>query len=140
MLDGLGDKGSIVSYNKAFEIGVIKKLAEYDRKNRSALLDLVDRFVDPLPIFRASVYHPNFLGSFSIKAVAPALLGSKLSYEHLEVGDGSTAQAWAEQILRGKIKGAELKKVVDHLLAYCQQDTMAMVELVRWLMKTKDTP
>ena len=32
MLDGLGDKGSIVSYNKAFEIGVIKKLAEYDRK------------------------------------------------------------------------------------------------------------
>ena len=51
-----------------------------------------------------------------------------------EVGDGSTAQAWAEQMLKGKLKGTELPKVVGHLLEYCQQDTMAMVELVRWLM------
>jgi hypothetical protein len=100
-------------------------------------LALVDRFVDPLPIFKESVYHPNFLGSFSIKSVAPALLGQKLSYEHLNVGDGSTAQAWAEQILKGKVKGAELEKIANDLLEYCRQDTMAMVELVRWLMDAK---
>ncbi len=135
MLKGLGTKGSIVSYNKAFEMGVIKKLAEYDKKNKSQLLDLNDRFVDPLPIFKEAVYHHDFQGSFSIKSVAPALLGSKLSYEHLEICDGSSAQAWAEQILRGKLKGAQLKKVVGHLLEYCQQDTMAMVELVKWLMR-----
>ena len=134
MIEGLGIKGSIVAYNKAFEIGVIKKLAESDSKNRKALLALIERFVDPLPIFRNSVYHPDFLGSFSIKAVAPALIGSKLSYEHLDVGDGSTAQAWAEQILKGRLKGKEAEKVISSLLEYCQQDTMAMVELVKWLM------
>jgi CRISPR/Cas system-associated exonuclease Cas4 (RecB family) len=137
MLDGLGTKGSIVSYNKSFEISVIKKLAEFDSKNRTKLLALTDRFVDPLPIFKESVYHPEFLGSFSIKSVAPALLGQKLSYKHLAVGDGSTAQAWAEQILKGKIKGKDLEKIADDLLKYCRQDTMAMVELVRWLMTTK---
>jgi predicted RecB family nuclease len=137
MLKGLGTSGSIVAYNKAFEIGVIKKLAEFDKKNKSKLLKLIDRFVDPLPIFKESVYHPDFLGSFSIKYVAPALLGSKLSYEGLEIADGSSAQAWAEQILRGKIKGAELKKTIVHLLKYCQQDTLAMVELVKWLQTNK---
>lgn len=135
MLKGLGTNGSIVAYNKAFEIGVIKKLAEHDKKNRKQLLDLVDRFVDPLPVLKESVYHADFLGSFSIKYVAPALLGSKLSYEGLEIADGSSAQAWAEQILRGKIKGVDLDKVVENLLKYCRQDTLAMVELVKWLFK-----
>jgi len=137
MLGGLGKKGSIVSYNKSFEIGVIKKLAEFDEKNSSALLTLVDRFVDPLPLFQKHTYHPNFLGSFSIKAVAPALLGSKLSYDHLEVGDGSTAQALADTILRGKIETKDQEKAIRDLLEYCRQDTMAMVELVRWLVGQK---
>jgi CRISPR/Cas system-associated exonuclease Cas4 (RecB family) len=137
MIKGLGSKGSIVAYNKAFEIGVIKKLAEYDKKNRKTLLALIDRFVDPLPIFRSSVYHPDFLGSFSIKNVAPALIGKKLSYEDLEIGDGSSAQAAAEMILRGRISGGDLEKAVDNLLKYCRQDTMAMVEIVKWLMAQK---
>lgn len=135
MLKGLGKAGSIVAYNQGFEINVIKKLAEYDKKNKKALLALIDRFVDPLPIFRAHVYHPDFLGSFSIKSVAPALIGDKLNYDNLEVGDGSTAQAWAEQILRGKLPAKDFDKTVCNLLEYCRQDTMAMVELVKWLMK-----
>jgi predicted RecB family nuclease len=136
MLNGLGSKGSIVAYNMAFEIGVIKKLAEYDKRNSKALHALIDRFVDPLPIFRAHVYHPDFLGSFSIKAVAPALIGEKLNYDNLEVGDGSAAQAWAEKILRGQLSPVELEDITIHLLNYCRQDTLAMVELVKWLLKT----
>ncbi|MBC7753696.1 MAG: DUF2779 domain-containing protein [Moraxellaceae bacterium] len=133
MLDGLGAKGSIVSYNKVFEIGVIKKLAEQDKKNRKALLALVERFVDPLPLFRSAVYHPEFYGSFSIKEVAPALIGEKLNYKNLTIGDGSTTQAFAELILRGKIDPKAKNQVVEDMLAYCRQDTMAMVELFRWL-------
>jgi hypothetical protein len=133
MIDGLGTSGSIVSYNKAFEIGVIKKLAEFDSKNKKKLLALIERFVDPLPIFKSSVYHPDFNGSFSIKAVAPALIGSKLSYENLEIGDGSTAQVFADQILRGNIQGKQKDEIAKQLYEYCQQDTMAMVELVNWL-------
>ena len=135
MLEGLKDKGSIIAYNKSFEIGVIKKLAEFDPKNKSKLLALVDRFVDPLPIFREAVYHPDFLGSFSIKSVAPALIGEHLSYDELEIGNGTDAQSIANQIMIGNIKGKELDKAIKSLLVYCRQDTMAMVELVNWLFE-----
>ncbi len=134
MLDGLGTEGSIVSYNMAFEKGVIKKLAEFDRKNSKNLMALLDRFVDPLPIFREHIYHPEFLGSFSIKSVAPALIGETLNYDDLEIGDGSTAQAHADLILRGLISGKTKETTIENLLTYCRQDTLAMVELVKWLM------
>ncbi len=134
MLDGLKTEGSIIAYNKSFEIGVIKKLAEYDSKNKNKLLALIDRFVDPLPIFREAVYHPDFLGSFSIKAVAPALIGDHLSYDSLTIGNGTEAQSIANQILQGKIKGKELEQTIEALLIYCRQDTMSMVELVWWLI------
>lgn len=135
LLNGLGTKGSIVAYNKSFEIGVIKKLADSDRRNEKRLIALIDRFVDPLPILREHVYHPKFYGSYSIKSVAPALLGSKLNYNNLSISDGSTAQAYAEQLLRGKIKGPEAESVAQVLFDYCRQDTLAMVELVKWLIK-----
>lgn len=137
MLGGLKTEGSIVAYNKSFEIGVIKKLAEFDSKNSNKLFALIDRFVDPLPIFKEAVYHPDFLGSFSIKSVAPALIGDHLNYDNLEIGNGSDAQSAANQILQGKIKGKDLDKIVESLLIYCRQDTMAMVELVKWLIKNK---
>lgn len=156
MLAGFGDSGSIVAYNKSFEMGVITKLAEFDPKNSRKLLKLIDRFVDPLPIFRKYTYHPDYLGSFSIKSVAPALLGSALKYEGLDVASGLDAQVYADLLLRGRILdgGAAVNRandvhngagdipvskeqVIQSLLTYCRQDTLAMVELVRWLMAQK---
>lgn len=134
MLSGLASEGSIVAYNMVFEIGVIKKLAEFDKANSKALLKLTERFVDPLKIFQSFSYHPEYLGSFSIKNVAPALLGSKLSYENLEIGDGSEAQAAVNLLLREIAKPNEREKIIKNLLTYCRQDTLAMVELVKWLM------
>lgn len=136
MLAGLGTKGSIVAYNMSFEIGVITNLAKFDKKNEKKLLALNERFVDPLRIFQSSTYHPEFLGSFSIKNVAPAILGKALSYEGLEVGSGSEAQAAVNLLLRDKVKPQEREPIINSLLKYCQQDTLAMVELVRWLMKS----
>ncbi|MES2528694.1 MAG: DUF2779 domain-containing protein [Bdellovibrionota bacterium] len=138
MLKNLGKKGSIVAYNQTFEIGVIKKLAEFDKKNKADLLALIDRFVDPLPIFRNYVYDPEFRGSFSIKAVAPALIGDKLSYDNLDIGDGGTAQSMASLLMFNLAKDDQSrKKIIDDLLKYCHQDTLAMVEIVKWLMRIK---
>jgi predicted RecB family nuclease len=139
LLKGIGKTGSIVAYNKSFEIAVIKKLAEFDSKNKKKLLALIDRFVDPLPVFKQAVYHFDFLGSFSIKSVAPAILGQKLQYDDLEISDGSQAQAVADQMLQGKISSPDKEKYIEQLLTYCRQDTMAMVELVRWLFKSTQT-
>lgn len=149
MLAGLGDSGSIVAYNKGFEVSVIKKLAEFDPKNSRKLLKLIDRFVDPLPIFRKHTYHPDYLGSFSIKDVAPALLGSALSYSELDVGSGLDAQVYANLLLQGLAEGTDdlgvsedgtpitKERMIQSLLTYCRQDTLAMVELVKWLMAQK---
>ena len=133
MLKGLGTKGSIVSYFKSFEIRVIKELAAFDKKNSAKLLAIVDRFVDPLPLIKKAVEHPDFIYGHSLKVVAPALIGKKYSYEGMNIGDGSTSQALAEQVMNGKIKGKARVKVVKDLLDYCRQDTLAMVELVKWL-------
>lgn len=134
MLVGLGTEGAIVAYSMGFEVGVINKLAEFDLKNSTALTNLIDRFVDPLPIIREHVYHPEFNGSFSIKAVAPALIGENLNYDNLEIGNGTTAQAKADLVMRGLIVGEEKENTIKNLLIYCRQDTMAMVDLVKWLM------
>ena len=54
---------------------------------------MIDRICDLLPIVRTHVAHPGFLGSYSIKAVAPALVPG-FSYDDLdEVADGDDASA-----------------------------------------------
>lgn len=134
LLENIGPKGSIVAYNQKFEIGVISALAEFDEKNREPLLKLTKRFVDPLPIFRSHVYDAKFAGSFSIKTVAPAILGESESYSNLSIQDGGQAQVMAEQLMMGMIQGEDREKVIGHLLEYCRQDTRLLVDLVRWLI------
>lgn len=133
LAEGIGSKGSIVSYSKGFEAGVMKKLAAQSPKHREKLLHIIDRLVDPLPLFREYVYHREFRGSFSIKAVAPALLGARLKYDDLEVSHGQQAQVVVAQLMSGQVPEAERERLRQSLLAYCRQDTLAMVELVKWL-------
>ncbi|MDZ4676345.1 MAG: DUF2779 domain-containing protein [Oligoflexia bacterium] len=135
LVNGVGEKGSIVAYNKAFEAGVMRDLADDFPKYSKALEDFASRLVDPLPIFRNSVYDPAFLGSFGIKSVAPAIIGEKLSYKNLEVQHGEQAQQAFMKMAFGTLKQEEKEKLYHSLVAYCRQDTLAMVELVQWLSK-----
>lgn len=118
-----------------FESGVLRTLAENFPKQRKALLSIVERLVDPLPTFRSFVYDPEFKGSFSIKDVAPAILGKGASYSGLIVGDGHEAQAAYLEMINastGEARKAELRK---SLIEYCRKDTKCMVDLVEWLFK-----
>jgi hypothetical protein len=98
-----------------------------------ALLEASERLVDPLPIFRNHVYDPAFKDSFSIKSVAPAILGAQASYKGMPVPDGNAAQrAFVEMIAAGT--PPERKAVLKRdMLAYCKKDTEVMVQLVDWL-------
>jgi hypothetical protein len=122
----LPKKGSIIAYNQGFEGRVLKELG---------LDDLAARLVDPLPVIRNHVYHPEFRGSFSIKAVAPALLGKKASYKGLEIGDGEAAQVGFLELIHPKTPAARRKVVKQALLDYCRKDTLCMVDLVGWMRK-----
>lgn len=135
LLKACGTKGSVISYNKGFEEGRIKELAKTFPRQSKSLLALCERLVDPLPTFRAHVYDPGFLGSFSIKAVAPALIGDRFSYEGMVIGDGGAAGLGFQEMIAEDTSAKRKTELRKALLAYCEQDTVAMVELVNWMLE-----
>ena len=84
---------------------------------------------DPLPAIRAHVYHLEFRGSYSLKAVLPALVPG-MTYEGMGVSDGAEAGLAWEKMLHAQAGGEERKKLRSDLLAYCKQDTLAMAKLL----------
>lgn len=133
LLKACGSEGSIVAYFAKFEKGCIEDLAEFDPENRDALMALTERLVDPLPLMREAVYDVKFGGSFSLKAVAPALLGDSFSYEGMPVGDGGAAQRAFVELIKPELDPARKASLRVHMLEYCAKDTLAMVETVKWL-------
>jgi hypothetical protein len=119
----------IFVYSSPFESSCIKELAERFPNQHDALLAINERIVDLLPITRSHYYHPSQHGSWSIKAVLPAV-APDLKYGDLEgVKDGLMAMtAYREAILR--LTCIERKVAIrNQLLAYCKLDTYAMVRL-----------
>ncbi|HEX4923114.1 MAG TPA: DUF2779 domain-containing protein [Bdellovibrionales bacterium] len=133
LVRAFGAKGHIVAYNKSFEGKVIEALAGQFADLAAKLRAIAARLVDPLPIFRNYVYDNGFMGSFSIKTVAPSILGDQLDYSKLLVQDGEMAQhAFLELAFSG---GSDSRRaeLIDGLKTYCRQDTLATVLLVQWL-------
>ena len=94
-----------------------------------------ERIVDLLPIIKAHYYHPAMRGSFSIKAVLPTV-APHLSYDGLgDVKDGTAAQAAFEEAISEDTEPSRRLDIEQQLLAYCALDTLAMVELVRFLSR-----
>ena len=133
LLSAVGESGSVVSYYKSFENARIVELADFFPEYRNSLLAVSERLVDPLPIIRANVYDKQFFGSFSIKDVAPALLGSELSYDGMVVSNGTEAQIAFEKLISSDIDVSQRATVRTAMLEYCRKDTIAMVNLVEWL-------
>lgn len=129
------EKGvSIVAYNKGFEATRLKGMAGGYPEHSKILLQACERLVDPLPIFRNSVYDPQFKDSFSIKSVAPAILGADGSYDGLPVPDGSAAQRAFVELIDLKTSHTRANELRNAMLAYCKKDTDVMVRLVDWLV------
>jgi len=81
---------------------------------------------------RKHVYHPEFAGSYSIKNVLPALVPG-MTYEGMEVGNGTDAGVAWEKLVRGGLDQPGRDKIKKALLDYCGQDTLAMVGLLEKL-------
>jgi len=128
-----GDGGPIIVYNQAFEMRVIRELAELLPDLREALLALNARIFDLLPVVRDNYYHPEMRGSWSIKRVLPCLV-PELNYARLgRVQDGLQAQAGYLALLETGKETAGHDALRRDLLAYCELDTLAMVKIVERL-------
>jgi hypothetical protein len=81
---------------------------------------------------RKHVYHPAFGGSYSLKAVLPALVPD-MTYDGMEVANGTEAGVAWERLVRGGWSEAERQQKRKALLDYCGQDTLAMVKVLEKL-------
>jgi predicted DNA-binding protein YlxM (UPF0122 family) len=135
MLEVIPLSGSIVVYHQTYEISRFKELARDFPDYTQAINDLIPRVVDLKKVIMDTVYHPAFLGSFSIKKVAPVLLGDQASYHHLEVGDGIDAMLSYQEMLNLSAHNLKKEKIFEDLLEYCKQDTILMVHLHNYIWK-----
>jgi hypothetical protein len=136
LLSACSGEGSIVAYYSQFESSRIKEMADAFPAFSASLDSLLPRMVDPLPVIRDFIYDPSFAGSFSLKAVAPALLGDGFSYDGMDVENGTAAQRAFEEMIAPETAEARSEKLRFGLLEYCKKDTLVMAELVRWLHST----
>lgn len=132
LIESCAGEGNLVAYFAKFEKDCLHALAEFSPIHREKLLALAGRLVDPLPLLREYVYDPEFACSFSLKAVAPALLGRQYSYSEMAVNDGSAAQRAFLELVHQTDQGRR-KDLRGDMLAYCRQDTQALYQLVSWL-------
>lgn len=126
-----------LAYNKGFECGRIKELAEYFPDLAEHLLNIADNIKDLIVPFRAGHYYNRAMGgSFSIKSVLPAIYPNEpaLDYHNLEgVHNGGEAME-----LFPRIKDLSLDEQItarQNLLKYCELDTYAMVKVWEELVK-----
>jgi len=127
MLNKLGKKGSIIVWNKSFEISRLKELARDFPKYAKVINSLINRIVDLIIPFRSGWYSlPEFNGSASLKSVLPAMI-PELSYGDLEIQEGGTASLVYYELRNQTLKIQELHR--KNLLDYCKLDTLAMVKI-----------
>ena len=121
----------VTAYNKSFECGRIKELAETFPDLAEHLMNIHDNIRDLLAPFQSGYYYNRAMGgSYSIKSVLPALFPDdpSLDYHNLEgVHNGSEAMAIFPLI--AKMPPEEQKKARTDLLNYCKLDTYAMVKV-----------
>lgn len=133
LLQDLGNEGSIVIYSQ-YQARVIRGLARRHADLSEALNRLRGRLVDFESIIRHSVYHPEFHGATSLRAVVSALV-SGLSYIDLEIEDAQTASAAFAFLMRGDYYSATRAPLVRRdLYSYCARDTFALVRLHQALL------
>ena len=153
-------KGTMLAQNTSFERGRLEELAVLYPKYAKKLLAICDKSADLLDLLktrdafykkafnetakRINYYQRDLSGSYSIKKTLPVLV-PELTYKGMDVGNGTQAYiAYVnydsenptvfdnDKPMRTKAeRRAALKR-------YCQQDTWAMVEILRAVRKKID--
>jgi len=118
-------QGSIIVWNKSFEMGINKKLGERNPLSAKYLADVNNRVIDLEDPFKEQfVVHPKFKGKTSIKYILPAL--TDISYKELDIREGGTASDTWNKIVTDQYSQEQKEIKTAHLKNYCRLDTWAM--------------
>lgn len=133
MMQDFAEKGSVISWYKSYESQRNDKLAELYPEHANFLVGLNDRMFDLYEIFSKNYYvDARFKGSASIKNVLPILV-PELSYKTLGIQKGDQAVERWEKMIDPNTHKEEKEQIAKDLLEYCKMDTLAMVEIYRFL-------
>lgn len=127
----IGSQGSVVSWHASFEKTQNREMGKWFPDKAAFLDDINARMVDLEDLFKTAYVDGRFDGSTSIKKVLPVVC-PELNYKDLDVQDGSLAmEAWERLV---KSDANEADQIALSLRSYCERDTLAMVEIYRFLV------
>lgn len=150
-------KGTMLAQNTSYEEGRLEELAELYPVYSAKLLAIRDKSADLIHLLKTNkefyksdfkgketiinYYHKDLSGSYSIKKTLPTLVPS-LTYKGMDVGNGVQAYIayinYDSPVPTAFDKGCVMKTKAERreaLKRYCQQDTWAMVEILRAVRK-----
>jgi hypothetical protein len=132
LIDALGIQGPIFMYT-SYERTTINGFIALFSDLAQPLESVVDRLYDLHPLTRKNFYHPDMHGSWSIKAILPAV-APDLKYDDLDiVSNGAMAEPAFLEMIDGATPPARREDLREALLRYCELDTLAMVRLAHYL-------
>lgn len=129
----IGVKGSVIVWHQSFEENRNKEMAQEMPDYADFLLDTNRRMFDLEQLFvNQHLVHNDFNGRTSIKAVLPVLAPSH-SYKEMDIQNGQNASVRWFDAVTGAVGADEAEHTFEALLKYCCLDTLAMVEIYRYL-------
>lgn len=137
LCENIPENVCVLAYNKKFECGRLKELAEEFPDLSKHLLNIKRNVKDLLdPFQRGAYYNKAMGGSFSIKSVLPAIFPDdpSLDYHNLE-GVHNGGEAMTIFPLIRDMPPEEQKIARKNLLKYCELDTFAMVKVWQELVR-----
>lgn len=133
LLDAVGSAPTVLAYNASFEKTALANLAGWLPDLAPGLLACRERTLDLMqPFRRREVYVPQMGGSYSIKAVLPALVPD-LGYDDLAVQNGTAAGLVWGRLVDGQAVGAAAEALRRDLWDYCARDSLAAARVLEAL-------
>jgi len=131
MIECLGESGPVLMYTN-YEQKVIEGLIGLFPDLAEPLKKIINRLWDLHPVVKENYYHPDMLGSWSIKAVLPTI-NPEMDYSKLEgIAEGMGASDAFLEAVAAEAAPTRKAEIEEQLLRYCKFDTEAMVEIVRF--------
>lgn len=133
----IGPSGSILAFNMDFELGCLKRSAAVLPEYQDWVNEIEKRFIDLMvPFRRFDYYDPKQMGSYSIKAVYPALAGG--AYKGMTISDGGQAsREYGRVTFTDGVPDSDKRQIYDGLLEYCKLDTQAMIDVLNVLRQAE---
>jgi hypothetical protein len=129
----VGTDGPVFSYS-SFERAVLAQCVARFPDLAEGLGGIMTRIVDLRPLTERSYYHPQMMGSWSIKSVIPTI-APELDYGGLgEIQDGTQAQVAYVEAIHPRTPPQRRQAIERDLQTYCAHDTLAMVRLAHFLV------